>query len=363
MSILSLKLPLNGLYSELNILHHILEHMPWIRQANGRVYMKNRDLAGLILTLSCTLTTCTMDEPAGAGNVYAPTITGRVDHLPIAEISGIAKSRFANTYWVHNDSGDEARLFAIDRNGGVIIPDALAGQYGADAAQGGRGPWPGFAIPDAANSDWEDISYDGEKLYIADFGNNANNRQDMAIYVVDEINPVTTTEFSAATRLPISYPEQTEFPPANQHFDSESLFFADGSLYLITKHRSSGMALWEAGANLYRLDTRYSDRNNPLTLIDSHPLITAATAAEVSPDGSMLAVLSYSALWLFDRPVRGDQWLSSGSRTLQFDLPVTQQIEAIEWLDNGRLIMTNEQRDLFEIPLTVFDSADRNPPR
>ncbi|MCS4143067.1 hypothetical protein GGQ15_003470, partial [Salinibacter ruber] len=41
--------------------------------------------------------------------------TGRVAHTLIDETSGIVRSRWQeNVWWVHNDSGDAPRIFAID---------------------------------------------------------------------------------------------------------------------------------------------------------------------------------------------------------------------------------------------------------
>src|SRR5690606_35909131 len=122
------------------------------------------------------------------------------------------------------------------------------------------------------------------------------------------------TRSAVIRKLPVAYPEQSAYPdPDERHYDAESLFVDRGRLYLITKHRK-GWTLFDglfdsmkAGASLYRLDTRFTEEVNQLTLIDSHPLLTAATGAELSPDGQTLAVISYSDLWLFDRPAHGDQ--------------------------------------------------------
>jgi len=53
---------------------------------------------------------------------------GRVEHPPIDEMSGIVRSRWQeNVWWVHNDSGDEPRLFAIDSTGTVHVAPWHAG--------------------------------------------------------------------------------------------------------------------------------------------------------------------------------------------------------------------------------------------
>ena len=104
------------------------------------------------------------------------------------------------------------------------------------------------------NQDWEDVTSDGVNLYIADMGNNRNARRNLGIYVVPW-DSLSDTQAATATRfIPVYYPEQTGFPPLERHFDSESLFFADGSLYAIHQASATGSdsASRQPGANLYQ---------------------------------------------------------------------------------------------------------------
>ena len=286
---------------------------------------------------------------------YSLEAATQVEFEPLGEISGIVRNPLDSAFWVHNDSGDEPRLFALDSSGRVRIPDNLAGEYHAEQPQPGRQPWPGVQIGNATNRDWEDVTSDGANLYIADLGNNNNARRNLGIYVVPWESLNGTAVASASRFIPVHYPEQTGFPPLERHFDSESLFFADGSLYVITKHREPvPNQQMQAGANLYRLDSQSESASNALTLIDHHPDLTAATAAELSPDGQTLAVLSYTAIWLFKRPASGDAWLSAPSRRLSLNIDAARQAEAIAWLDEETLIVTNEQRDWFEVPVALI---------
>ena len=265
-------------------------------------------------------------------------------------MSGIVRNPLDGSFWVHNDSGDEPRLFALDTEGRVQIPDSLADDFHGEEEEAGKDSWPGLFIENAVNQDWEDVTSNGTNLYIADMGNNRNARRDLGIYVVPWESLRNTQTASATRFIPVHYPEQTGFPPLERHFDSESLFFADGSLYAITKHREPfPNQRMQPGANLYRLDSQSESESNALTLIDNHPELTAATAAELSPDGNTLAVLSYSAVWLFERPAEGDAWLSAPSSRLPLDVNAARQVEAIAWLDAETLIVTNEQRDWFEV--------------
>ena len=286
---------------------------------------------------------------------YRLEVSHRVEFEPVGEMSGMVRNPLDGSFWVHNDSGDEPRLFAIDAQGRVQIPENLANDYHSEEVEPGKEPWPGVRIENAVNQDWEDVTSDGVNVYIADMGNNRNARRNLGIYVVPWDSLSDTQAVTATRFIPVHYPEQTGFPPLERHFDSESLFFADNSLYAITKHRQPvPIQQPQPGANLYRLDSQSETASNALTLIDHHPDLISATAAELSPDGNTLAVLSYSAIWLFERPETGDMWLSAPSRKLALDVDFARQVETVAWLDADTLIVTNEQRDWFETPAALF---------
>ena len=98
----------------------------------------------------------------------------RVASFPadLNEISGI--QFIQHSFWAINDGGNPARLYQIDTFGNIVKT---------------------FKIP-ASNTDWEDICSDGDSmLYIGDFGNNDNNRKDLAIYAVNINQPQKDTLF------------------------------------------------------------------------------------------------------------------------------------------------------------------------
>src|SRR6185503_17529847 len=96
---------------------------------------------------------------------------GMITAKNLAEVSGITPSRSApGGWWVHNDSGDQARLYALDASGKLLGT---------------------FNVTGAKNRDWEDIAsgpgLDGAPaLYIADIGDNESKRDDLVIYRVKE---------------------------------------------------------------------------------------------------------------------------------------------------------------------------------
>ncbi len=265
------------------------------------------------------------------------------------EVSGLARSSQPGVFWAHNDSGDEARIFAITLDGKPVIPDYLARRYS-------DGSWPGLRVLNAWNVDWEDMTAAGDVLYLADVGNNSNARRDLGVYFLPEPNPFAVPEARALGFLPIRYPDQDTYPATQWHFDCEAVFAADGKLHFLTKHRAPGQQTgWQPGTKLYRLDTQYIDRDNVLTLVSARDDVVLPTAAELSPDGSRLAVLTYIAIWIFARPADGLDWLEKPTHTIPISRLQTKIVEAVAWRDAETLLIANENRDLFELRLPPVD--------
>lgn len=268
---------------------------------------------------------------------------------PIKEMSGIVKSkRFEDVYWVHNDSGDQPRIFAVTGKGKVIYP-AFLPVYGEDHEEG-KSQWQGHKILIAANYDWEDIAVDDEMLYLSEMGNNGNARRDLGIYVVPEPNPRAVDATRILKFLPVRYPDQKSFPANDWRYDSEAIFIFKQKLYLITKHRETGqIGTFKKGAVLYRLDTQYTDRFNLLRRIESHKEMVAVTGADLSPNGNRLAVLCYQQLWIFEKPRRGDKFFSAKTYKMDLDLALTHQAESITWVDDETIWLGNEGGEVFSV--------------
>lgn len=273
-------------------------------------------------------------------------LVGRLAHEALGEVSGIVKSGRGDFYWVHNDSGDSPRLFAIDGEGTPLKPPWMP----IDLAD-----WPGHAIDNATHFDWEDIALADGVLYVADVGNNGNARRDLGVYVVNEPDPLAIPRMRALSYLPVRYPDQEEHPGDVWHFDCEAVFVADGVLHFLTKHRQSRrIGEGAPGTKLYRLDTHHTDAENVLTLVGRRDDVFQVTAADMSPDGNRLAVATYTTLWLFDRPAYDDDWLSGKTWRLDLDTSQAKQLEALAWEDASSLLLTNEQRDLFRARIGDF---------
>jgi len=139
----------------------------------------------------------------------------------LKEVSGITLSKDQKTIWAIEDQGNENVVYGLNRNGD-LVSEAV--------------------IENTENTDWEDITSDLQgNIYIGDFGNNENDRQDLAILKVDLKNSSqATTKVIQTTKF--HYEGQTEFPPkkSNLLYDCEAFVEKDGYFYLFTKNRSKG---------------------------------------------------------------------------------------------------------------------------
>lgn len=255
---------------------------------------------------------------------------GKIRFSPVNESSGLARSvRFPGVFWTHNDSGDWARIFAIRPDGSIVRPAR-------------QRAFSGIHVKGAGNADWEDIASgpDGT-LYIGSFGNNANKRRDLGIYVVPEPDPTLDMETEPARFLPFIYPDQDGFPPTKMNFDCEALFFADGSLYLLTKHRS------DSKTKLYRLPSLEDETTQTIELMGSLNISGMVTGADATPDGKRISILTYGSIWVFESDTPGNWFSGKGASLLFMNGLLCEGI----CFDGDSLLITNEQRSVFRVPL------------
>lgn len=95
-------------------------------------------------------------------------------------------------------------------------------------------------ITETQNIDWEDLAMDDSGyVYIADVGNNLNNRRDLCILKVSA-SEAFHKDSLPAQKIRFSYPDQIEFPPRNEElrYNCEAVFWFADALYLLTKNEA-----------------------------------------------------------------------------------------------------------------------------
>ncbi|MSP74312.1 MAG: hypothetical protein EXR76_19450 [Myxococcales bacterium] len=167
-------------------------------------------------------------SPLCSGAYGRPIDTGIIDDDRLGEVSGLAVSAHRpDLLWMHNDSGDGPRFFAVNVSGRRL---AVLYVRGLEA------------------DDWEDLATarcpddSGPCLWVADTGNNDLTRDRFVVYAVPEpviAGDVALPDQSVVTfwRFPFTYPRpEAGGPggPGGSTLDSEALAVApDGSRFWV----------------------------------------------------------------------------------------------------------------------------------
>jgi len=259
--------------------------------------------------------------------VAVPTKRGRIRNPLIAESSGLARSaRWPDVFWTHNDSGHPPRLFAI-RGDGTTVTNHHTG-------------FSGILVAGAGSVDWEDIAIDDQgTLIIGDIGNNVSSRAMLTLYRVREPDPFKAAKTEPAEKRDIYFPDSP-----SRAWNCEALFWAGGRIYLLTKQRGG------IKTGLYVVNGGPTQKAQSLVKIGAFDFGASVTAADASPDGQLLAVLTYNAVWLFEGPPDGDNHFNGKRSVFPFHI---WQTEAL-CFDRDRIVIGNEGGDLFELDIRAF---------
>jgi hypothetical protein len=216
---------------------------------------------------------------------------GRISDSRLPEISGVVASRrHPGTFWVHNDSGDGPRVFAIGLDG------AVRGEVQVDGAR---------AV------DWEDIAIGpgpagtrGDWVYVADTGNNFFLRRELSLYRFAEPSSITDGRVGAE-RLGVRFDDHLTHNVEAVFVDPRS-----GDTLLVTKTN-------DAQAKLFRVAARPFDGSTAVAQqVGLLKLGAKVTGADISPDGSRIAVRTYGQVSMWRRGA-GDTIAQALARTPQ----------------------------------------------
>ncbi|MBY0486440.1 MAG: SdiA-regulated domain-containing protein [Flavobacteriaceae bacterium] len=239
----------------------------------------------------------------------------------LKEISGITYDAKTNLIWTLEDSGNENKIYALDKNGQIERT---------------------VTINQTDNVDWEDITLDSKgDLYIGDFGNNDNTRTDLCIYKLSA-SGLTSAALTPAYKVSFYYPEQTDFPPKKKalFYDCEAFFEFKNNFYLFTKNRSKG---FDGTTFLYKIPNTPGTHKATLmgSFITCNDYTTCAiTSAAISQDEKKIVLLGHSKVWLFENFV-GDDFLK-GTAT-ELELHHYSQKEAVCFKDAATLLIADEK--------------------
>jgi hypothetical protein len=220
---------------------------------------------------------------AACQHTLVGSTTGSVASPAVTELSGISASRLVDgVWWVHNDSGDSARVFAIGDDGRDLGEYALAGATAIDWEDIEAGPGPVAGV-----------SY----LYVGDIGDDSSSRASIQVYRVPEptvdpaVGPPPPQTLTGVARLTLVYPDSAH--------NAEALLVdpTSGAMLVVTKEPSGIAQVFRAPANLAAGTT------TTLTQVATVNLGVggAVTAADVTPNGDVVALRTYLSVRLYRR--------------------------------------------------------------
>lgn len=210
---------------------------------------------------------------------------GRVQFKGLDEISGMVSSRKnPGVFWVHNDSGDKAQVYAIDVRGRLLTT---------------------FLVTGATARDWEDIAVGPgpeagvSYLYMGDTGDNNAKYKSIKVYRVPEpevslTNPKTVDRTAMADTIELTYPEHA--------YDAETLFVdpLTKDLFIVTKRETANKLFC---APYPQATDKVTELTYKVTLPTGF-----AVGGDVSQDGRFILVRTMFGAVMFERSVDKPVW-------------------------------------------------------
>ena len=268
---------------------------------------------------------CAREKPEAAEPPRGTQLAGVMIDPQLNEISGLAASRrHRDVLWMLDDGGNPERLFAVSTGGSRLATLRVEG---------------------VTKTDWEDLAafeLDGRHyLLIADTGDNGGLRRSLQLHIVEEPKRIENARLRPAWSIAFRWPDGA------RDCEAVAVDAERGQILLISKRRQppelfalplqpQGTALQTAQrlgslTGVPQPDAQALRRNPQRARLDSQ-----VTAADVSPDGRTLAVMTYRWLLLYPRQAR-EGWGEAVARAPRFvPLPWLPQAEAMGWSSDGK---------------------------
>lgn len=281
-------------------------------------------LAGVLLGASSLAVLAVRGAPEASSpcRYGPPRRVARLQDERVNECSGLAAGRRnPELFWAHNDSGDSARLFALDREGRTRAVLTVTG---------------------ARARDWEDLAAgpgpDGTPcLFIGDIGNNSRQRTDLVVYCIPEpVLPAEATELASepAVAYPFRYPGDSP--------DCEALLVhpQTGALYLIAKDTSGKPEVYRFPTPLQPDHPVTLERVGSLRLEAPSIMGRMVTGGDIAPDGKRLVLRTYLTVLEFRVPEGAAFEEAFRQRPEVLRGPMELQGEAVAYLPDGHGFLT-----------------------
>lgn len=242
---------------------------------------------------------------------------GELTDPGLKEVSGIVAAHEEGTFWVHNDSGDGANIYLIDRQAKLIKSFSLEG----------------IDVIDCEDIDRVKIA-DKNYLVLADIGNNLGKRTWACLYVFPEPS-VSDSSLISKKNIKTIF---VKFP-GQKRLDAESIMVdpTDNTLYVVSKR--------EFQSTVYSAPVFRNRKQQYFTLSKVAELpFTFATAAAIDPTGKELLIKNITTIFYWKRKP-GESWGETlQSKPIEVPYSVEPQGEAIAFDKDGTGFYTISER-------------------
>jgi hypothetical protein len=264
-------------------------------------------------------------------NYDKPKVIGKIESNEITESSGITASKCqSDVLWTHNDSGDDAFIFALNLKGEKL------------------GTW---KVSGAKNIDWEDIAEiknaSGEcVLYIGDIGNNTRLRDEFTIYRVQE--PQVLPENKSSSKKNPQATETAEaikFTYPDMRRDAETLMVQpqSGDIYILSKSLSSASAIYKLKSDFDLSKTNKLEKVTDFTV----PAIPNGflTGGDISPEGKRIIICDYFNAYELTLPEKAKNFDEIWKeKPTVIEIGAREQGEAVGYSADGKSIFATSEK-------------------
>lgn len=246
--------------------------------------------------------------PTSTISASSPEVICELTDPRLTEISGMAPSQLhSGVMWVHNDSGDKARLYAVQLSNCAVVGE--------------------LALRDVSARDFEGLAAGVDAqgrpvLWVGDIGDNRDSWSDVSIYRIREPKKLGKTSAQV---------QRYRFTYEDRPHNAETILADPDSqqLWIVTKQMASG--------SIYALPKklRKSGINTAKKIGSATGLITDGA---IKADGTTFVLRDYFDAQFF----RG---LPEGVVDEKIDLPGQPQGEAIAWLPGENAVVIASEGD------------------
>ncbi|WP_345213209.1 hypothetical protein [Mucilaginibacter gynuensis] len=252
-------------------------------------------------------------------------LTGRLQSKHTAEISGITASGISkDIFYIHNDSGDTSRFFAITPTGELKSTINFTWSKGVvhDCEDIATGPGP-----------VKGKNY----IYLGDIGDNGGTRSQISVYRILELPTFATTPetHTQATTLHLTYPDGPK--------DAEAMMVdpVDKLLYIVSKRHDS-VSVYSTPLSFKTHDSVVLHKKATLFFPGLKPF-KWITAGSISKDGQKILLKSYEKVYYWHRKPGEAIWQALKRKPLEPAYQAERQGEAIGFtLDGSSYYTTSE---------------------